>query len=148
MPLFRRRALADQLARLQAEMEALNGALDEERAASAALAARLGELERQGAALESEHVRVRARVDEVGAVLTRQIGEMSGDLDGLADGVDHVRGDLAAVTSRLPEGTIATIDHVEELRGNQAAIANELVRYEIALREDVAVLAARLPSRH
>jgi chromosome segregation ATPase len=147
MGIFRRKATAEQLEQLQGQVADLAERLRDAHAARALLEARLAEVEARTGELGAGHDLVRARVDEVGRAVGHQLDELNGELDGLGATLHGLRVEVNGLTTRLPEGALATTALVEELRGNQAAIANELVRYEIALREEVATLAARLPTR-
>jgi chromosome segregation ATPase len=104
------------------------------------LAARTEALGSRTDELSAGHQAMRARLDEVAVTVRNQLGELGGELDALDA---HVR----AVTVRLPDGELATAADVEGVRSGQVALANELVRHEIALRQDLAVVAERAGAR-
>ncbi len=111
----------------------------------AAVAAEVAELRVQLAALDhrlanstGEQVEARAviaqmqhRVESIGAELTNQLTELSGDLDEL---------------SRRPDPT-AAIAALETVRAAQVKLANEQARYQIAFREDLAAAVDRFDRR-
>jgi chromosome segregation ATPase len=70
------------------------------------------------------------RMTEVGTELANQLRELSSDIDALAD---------------APSGPQKTPDEVvEALRSGQARLASEQARYQIAFRDDLAVLAEQV----
>ena len=98
------------------------GQLAERVAATDTTARRAGE---QVAALEQ-------RLDSVGTELANQLSELGRDIDGLA--------------KHAAQAASGTVDDavIESLRNGQIKLANEQARYEIAFREDLAVLAENL----
>jgi hypothetical protein len=144
------------------EAESRIASLDERTTEQAAdTERRLGELQAMTTALAGEVEGVRHRVVELAEALTRQFDELGGELDGLASRSleqDRRLATLADATAALPVGAVSADDldaRAGELRANQARIANELVRFELALRQEVAhlaekvqVAAARNGSRH
>ena len=98
------------------------GQLAERVAATDTSARRAGE---QVAALEQ-------RLDSVGTELANQLSELGRDIDGLA--------------KHAAQAASGTVDEavIESLRNGQIKLANEQARYEIAFREDLALLAENL----
>jgi uncharacterized protein (DUF3084 family) len=90
--------------------------------------------------LSAGHQAMRARLDEVSVTVRNQLGELGGELDALD-------AQVRAVTVRLPDGELATTADLDGVRSGQVALANELVRHEIALRQDLAVVAERTAAR-
>ena len=105
-------ALADQLAQLA------------ERVAISANDAR--QAKEQAAALD-------ARIASVGTELANQLSELGKEIDALAG--DRSADAPAAVQTEVSDEVLAAI------RAGQARLANEQARYEIAFREDLAMLA-------
>ena len=80
-----------------------------------------------------------ARVESIGTELTNQLNELGQEIDSLAalreaDGADAADPPEVAVSDEL----------IAALRTGQAKLANEQARYEIAFREDLAVLAEQV----
>jgi hypothetical protein len=128
----------------------------------AAVQAKLAELEAKAGATDE-------RVGEVGAALTSQLHELSGELESSHRGVDErlaaldalTAGRLAAVERSQEERLAAFRAELEELASGartgaadgaridellerQARIANEVARHEIAFQQELAALADRL----
>ncbi|MFT3851370.1 MAG: hypothetical protein QM733_01300 [Ilumatobacteraceae bacterium] len=127
------------------------------------LQARLDKLPEHGPALDAQA----ARLDEIGS----QLGAIDGELARLATestahgelaaslaaldrrmvaaarGIDErltgLAGDLDALAVSSP-AVVVTPEQVDELRAGQIRLANEQTRFQIAVREDVAVLAEQL----
>lgn len=154
MGLFRRRPTDDPLDPVRAQLVAVSQRLAElddlERRLAAAqaekqaLADRLAMLERR---VGSEHEKVESRLVEVGTVVTRQLTELSGDLGRLEDLHGTRLHDLEALAGKLDPDAFVSTDQLDEVRLRQVAIANELVRYEIALRQDLAAAVERMGPR-
>lgn len=70
---------------------------------------------------------VEARITQVGAEIANQLGELSGDIEG-----------LDRRTSALAEGIGSLPEDVEILRHDQEELAREQARYQIAFRQDLA----------
>jgi len=135
---------------------------------------RIREVDARAAALASEVEGVRMRVAELSEALTRQFDELGHELDGLGERTKQHDERLAEVAAAADSAAVqaasasaaaeaasataaaagraradaidaATLDaKAEELRANQARIANELVRFEVALRQEVAHLAEKV----
>jgi len=114
-------ALGNRVATTEALADQL-GQLAERVATTDSAARRTGE---QVAALEQ-------RLDSVGTELANQLSELGRDIDGLA--------------KHAAQAASGTVDEavIESLRNGQIKLANEQARYEIAFREDLAVLAENL----
>jgi hypothetical protein len=108
-------------------------------------------------ALEAARDRLELRLAELSSVLTDQLSELGGELDT----AEHATaGRLAELERRLNELTASlpaaersqrqdqqpTAEELEELRNNQVRIANELARFSIAVREEMAGLASLVPA--
>ena len=76
------------------------------------------------------------RITQVGTEVTHQLGELSGDIDSLAQRTTTMNDEIGQL------GDVTSI--VDEVRTDQARLANEQARYEIAFRQDLAELAERL----
>jgi len=114
-------ALSNRMATTEALADQL-GQLAERVTTTDSAARRTGE---QVAALEQ-------RLDSVGTELANQLSELGRDIDGLA--------------KHAAQAASGTVDEavIESLRNGQIKLANEQARYEIAFREDLAVLAENL----
>jgi chromosome segregation ATPase len=104
-----------------------------------ALADQLGQLAERVAATDTTARRageqvsaLEQRLDSVGTELANQLSELGRDIDGLA--------------KHAAQAASGTVDEavVESLRNGQIKLANEQARYEIAFREDLALLAENL----
>jgi hypothetical protein len=105
-------------------------------------------------ALEAARDRLELRLAELSCALTDQLSELGGELDT----AEHATaGRLADLERRLNELTASlpaaersdqqpTAEELEELRNNQVRIANELARFSIAVREEMAGLASLVPA--
>jgi hypothetical protein len=108
-------------------------------------------------ALEAARDRLELRLAELSCALTDQLSELGGELDT----AEHATaGRLAELERRLNELTASlpaaerserpdqqpTTEELEELRNNQVRIANELARFSIAVREEMAGLASLVPA--
>jgi hypothetical protein len=110
--------------------------------------------------LEAGRDRLELRIAELSGVVTNQLSELGGEIDT----IEHVIGKrLAELEARLDDAT-AALAHGEgrsngngsappnaadqavlaQLRENQVRIANELARFSIAIREEMAQLAPRV----
>jgi len=108
-------------------------------------------------ALESARDRLELRLAELSCALTDQLSELGGELD-TAEHATAAR--LADLEKRLNELTASlpmadrperaeqppTAEELDELRNNQVRIANELARFSIAVREEMAGLASLVPA--
>ena len=93
------------------------------------------------------------RISNVSTELANQLGELSREIDVLAaDGAANSRvADKQAPTSAMPppapifepSQTMPT-ELVDQLRHSQVRLANEQARYEIAFRQDLAMLAEQV----
>jgi hypothetical protein len=109
-------------------------------------------------ALEAARDRFEMRLAELGSVVTNQLGELSSELDGAnartAERMTELEREIAALAESAPtvpdEADRLSGEELEELRANQVRIANELARFSIAVREEMAALAPRvaLSARH
>ncbi len=103
-------------------------------------------------ALEAARDRLELRLAELSAVVTNQLSELGGELDAAehatATRLIEMEQQLAALTESVqaPPGQLRdpTADELAELRANQVKIANELARFSIAVREEMAMLAPRV----
>ena len=117
-----------------AEQSALIGAqattIAEQRALIESLRSQLRQVEEFTA---SENARMQARLAEIGDQLARQVDELGREVDAAVR-----RAEEAAQAAEAP---VAALD---EVRAAQARLAGEQVRYDLALRAELAELADRL----
>ena len=106
-----------EVARLREMLDGHTSSLDAQRARSSEIADRLGEIE--------------TRVGSLGGELSRQLHELSTELDQL--------------TAKAADDDTAT--RLAEIRESQVRLATEQARYEYAFREDLARLADDLRRR-
>ena len=103
-------------------------------------------------ALEAARDRLELRLAELSVVVTNQLSELGGELDAAehatAARLIEMEQQLATLTESVqaPAGQLRdpTADELAELRANQVKIANELARFSIAVREEMAMLAPRV----
>jgi hypothetical protein len=103
-------------------------------------------------ALEAARDRLELRLAELSTVVTNQLSELGGELDAAehatASRLLEMERQLAELTEAVhsPSGRLdhPTENELAELRANQVRIANELARFSIAVREEMAVLAPRV----
>jgi tetrahydromethanopterin S-methyltransferase subunit G len=119
-----------------AELRDRVNALTDRLAVTEALAGQMGQLAERVAATDAtarqaaDHVAaLEQRVDSVGTELANQLSELGRDIDGLAQHVGE------AASGGVSDEVLSA------LRSGQVKLANEQARYEIAFREDLAVLA-------
>jgi hypothetical protein len=108
---------------------------------------------RRVADLEAAHDRIEHRLGELSAVIANQFSELGGELDILEHGVARQLADLEARLAAISQSATADASssgnghgpaELEELRANQVRIANELARFSIAVREEMAALSPRV----
>lgn len=106
--------------------------------------------------LEASTERLQLRVAELAAVVTNQVGELGGELDAIEHVVTRRLEEFEARIAQNGAATHAAAgepgqplpeDVLGELRANQVKIANELARFSIAVREEMASLAPRVTPR-
>lgn len=127
------------------------------------LQARVDKLPEHGPALDAHATRLDEIGSQLGAIdgeLARLAteatvhGELAGSLAaldrrmvaaarGIDERLDRLASDLDALAN-TPSTSAATPEQLDELRAGQARLANEQTRFQIAVREDVAVLAEQL----
>mgnify|MGYP003334383397 FL=1 len=121
------------------ELRGLINALSARVAITEALADQLGQLAERVSTTDAASRRsvdqvaaLEQRLDSVGTELANQLSELGRDIDGLA--------------KHAAQAASGTVDEavIESLRNGQIKLANEQARYEIAFREDLAVLAENL----
>jgi hypothetical protein len=102
--------------------------------------------------LEAAQDRIEHRLGEVTSVVSNQLSELGGELDALEHGVARQLADLDARLSAIAEASVVSSSasgnghgshDLDELRANQVRIANELARFSIAVREEMAALTPR-----
>lgn len=120
----RRRQQQEAFEELWAEVARLREMLDEQSAAVGTERARGGEFADRLADME-------ARIGSLGSELSRQLHELSTDVDRLAATVSDDD----------------TAERLTEIRDSQVRLAAEQARYEYAFREDLARLADELRRR-
>jgi chromosome segregation ATPase len=128
MGLFRKRPDTSELDRLRDEIADLRQQLERHDSSRTDLAARVDSIEVGRDELTQRVTALDARVTSVSTELALQLDELGHDVDGLTDR-PAANGDGAAVA---------------ELRDGQVRLAAEQARYQIAFREDLAVLAEQL----
>ena len=92
------------------------------------------------------------RISNVSTELANQLGELSREIDGLAaDGAGRSRGPATQQTTAMPPpapifdpSQTMPAELVDQLRHSQVRLANEQARYEIAFRQDLAMLAEQV----
>ena len=123
-------AVHDTLAAQQATIEAQANTIAEQRALIETLHAQLRQME---SFTTSETSRIQARLAEIGEQLTRQVEELGNEVDAAAR-----RAEQAAADAQAP---VAALD---DIKAAQVRLAGEQVRYDLALRAELAELAERL----
>jgi hypothetical protein len=100
--------------------------------------------------LEASTERLQLRVAELASVVTNQLGELGGELDAIEHAVTRrlkeleARAEQPSVVDAPHSNGALREDVLDELRGNQVRIANELARFSIAVREEMAALVPRV----
>lgn len=106
--------------------------------------------------LEASTERLQLRVAELASVVTNQLGELGGEVDAIEHAVTRrleefeariAQNGAAAHAAASGPGQPLPEDVLDELRANQVRIANELARFSIAVREEMASLAPRVTPR-
>ena len=120
----------DSLAAQQATISAQAGTIAEQRALIDTLQAQLRQVESFTA---TETARIQARLAEISEQLTRQVEELGHEVDAAAR-----RAEQAATDAQAP---VAALD---DIKAAQVRLAGEQVRYDLALRAELAELAERL----
>jgi hypothetical protein len=106
-----------------------------------ALAERVGETSAEAHKTSEQNVIIHQRITNVAAELTNQFGEISREIEAL-----HAS---RLARPNVPPPALAATQAVapevlDELRQSQIRLANEQARYEIAFKQDLAVLADSL----
>jgi uncharacterized coiled-coil protein SlyX len=120
----------DTLAAQQATIEAQASTIAEQRALIETLHAQLRQVEQF---TSTETSRIQARLAEIGEQLTRQVEELGNEVDAATR-----RAEQAAADAQAP---VAALD---DIKAAQVRLAGEQVRYDLALRAELAELAERL----
>ena len=104
--------------------------------------------------LEASNERLQLRVAELASTLTNQLSELGGELDAIERSMvrrlqeleAHVAASQkhGAAVSSATNGDRPPDEVLDELRANQVRIANELARFSIAVREEMAALMPRV----
>ena len=92
------------------------------------------------------------RISNVSTELANQLGELSREIDGLAaDGAARSRGAATQQATAMPPpapifepSQTMPAELADQLRHSQVRLANEQARYEIAFRQDLAMLAEQV----
>ncbi|MBA3605292.1 MAG: hypothetical protein M3487_01760 [Actinomycetota bacterium] len=137
MGLFRRATPTDSAAveQMKAELATLRAALDEQRAATSAIARQLR--------LRPEEVPTAVRLDELAAQLSALDQRVTSVSTELANQVTELGHDIDAAGGHH-NGNGAGEAVIGELHDGQVRLATEQARYQIAFREDLARLAEQL----
>lgn len=122
--------LNDDIAGQQSTIASQATTIAEQRALIETLQAQLRQMESFTA---SETARIQARLAEISEQITRQVEELGNEVDAAAR-----RADQAAADAQAP---VAALD---EIKAAQIRLASEQVRYDLALRAELAELAERL----
>jgi len=120
----------DDLAAQQATVAAQAATIAEQRALIEVLQAQVRQME---SFTTSEMARVQARLAEISEQITRQVEELGNEVDAAAR-----RAEQAATDAQAP---VAALD---DIKAAQVRLASEQVRYDLALRAELAELAERL----
>lgn len=120
----------EDLASQRATITAQSTTIAEQRALIETLQAQLRQVESSTA---SETARIQARLAEISEQITRQVEELGNEVDAAAR-----RAEQAAVDAQTP---LAALD---DIKAAQVRLASEQVRYDLALRAELAELAERL----
>src|SRR5262249_3139034 len=139
---FRRRP--DPLDPIRIRLSGLDEQLRETRAAHDTMVDRVRTLERHA---DDELASQRQRLQEIGAIVTSQLGELSDGLDALELAFGARLSDLDAAAGKLAPARVAGTAPLGELRARQVALASELARFELSLRADLARAVERLGTR-
>lgn len=110
-------------------------------------AARLDEIGSQLGAIDGELAELAtasAAHDELAASLAALDRRMVAAARGIDARLDRLASDLDSLAAAPPPAPVVTAEQLDELRIGQARLANEQTRFQIAVREDVAVLAEQL----
>ena len=124
-----RGAMATELATLRQQVAALQAQLDDVTAHSI-------ETQQKGRDLTTQIGALEARITQVGSEITNQLGELSGDIEG----IERRTSDLADSVHALPKD-------MDVLRHDQEELAREQARYQIAFRQDLADAIEMLKKR-
>jgi len=130
-----RMAELDVLKREIAELDVVNSkSLDGVAGQMADLADRMTATAEDAKQAKDQAAALHQRIADVSNELTNQLGELSGEIDGLAQSKSSPAEPVVA------EQPIST-EVIEQLHVAQVRLANEQARYEIAFRQDLATLA-------
>jgi len=102
--------------------------------------------------LEASNERLQLRVVELASTLTNQLGELGGEIDAIERSMARRLQELEAQVAEAAKPARAAASNgdrppdevLEELRANQVRIANELARFSIAVREEMAAMMPRV----
>jgi chromosome segregation ATPase len=122
-------AVAAELATLRQQVAALQAQLDDVTAHSI-------ETQQKGRDLTSQIGALEARITQVGSEITNQLGELSGDIEG----IERRTSELADSVNALPKD-------MDVIRHDQEELAREQARYQIAFRQDLAEAIDMLKKR-
>jgi predicted nucleic acid-binding Zn-ribbon protein len=120
----------DDLAAQRATIDAQAATIAEQRALIEALQAQVRQVENFATA---ETARIQARLAEISEQLTRQVDELGQEVDAAARRAEQAASDAQAPVMAL-----------DEVKAAQVRLAGEQVRYDLALRAELAELAERL----
>ena len=120
----------DDLAVQQAMISAQAATIAEQRAIIETLQAQLRQLENF---TTTETTRIQARLAEIGEHLNRQVEELGMEVDAAVRRAEQAAADAAAPVAAL-----------DDIKAAQVRLAGEQVRYDLALRAELAELAERL----
>lgn len=113
-------AMAAELATLRQQVATLQEQLDD-------VVARNVESQQHSRDLTTQIGALEARITQVGSEITNQLGELSGDIEG----IERRTSELADSVRGLPQD-------LDVLRHDQEELAREQARYQIAFRQDLA----------
>jgi len=123
-------SLRDDVSAQASTISAQSATIAEQRALIESLLAQLRQLEQFATA---ETTRIQARLAEIGEQLSRQVDELGREVDAAVQKAERASADAQAPLAAL-----------DDVKAAQVRLASEQVRYDLALRAELAELAERL----
>jgi len=122
----------DAIGRLESTIADQQATIADQRDVIARLGARIDEVEARAAAQAAQMTRIEARLGEITEQVLRQMEEMGHEVDAAARAAQEARD-----STGVPGGLL------DEIQAAQTRLAGEQVRYDLALRAELAELADR-----